>query len=312
MSISEKELKILVKETIKEYLTSSEEFKDFVTTARSNQSFCPEEVPNISTIDRRKRFVPNPVVPDITAIDLQKRLLVPDPVNSEAYLALKAKSPARVGVWRSGPRMKTETLLRFWADHAASQDAVAGEVSEELTQKLDMLAVQTKCKDKAEYLTRTDLGRQFDDEEIAKISQNCDQNPQVQIIVADGLSATAIERNIEDIIPAIKLGLEVEKIATGRIIFVKYGRVPAMDVISEVTGADVCCLLVGERPGLVTGESMSAYIAYRATVGMPEANRTVVSNIYSGGTPTVEAGAHIAYIIKEMLDKQASGVNLKL
>ena len=284
--ISEKELRVLVEQTVKEFLP----------TAMSSAPLSSEEE-----------------IPEITAIDLRKRLLVPDPVNKEAYLAMKAKTPARVGVWRSGPRLKTETLLRFWADHAASQDAVAGEVSDELIEKLNLLAVKTKCRDKAEFLTRTDLGRQFEAQEVEKIRQSCDKNPKVQLIIADGLSSTAIERNAEDILPAINLGLEIEGITTGQVIFVKYGRVPSMDVISEVTGADVCCLLVGERPGLVTGESMSAYIAYKATVGMPEANRTVVSNIYNGGgTPTVEAGAHIASIIKKMLDKKASGVNLKL
>ena len=76
--------------------------------------------------------------------------------------------------------------------------------------------------------------------------------------------------------------------------------------------AEVTCVLIGERPGLVTAESMSAYIAYKAVVGMPEARRTVVSNIHRGGTPAVEAGAHIAEIIKLMLDKKASGLELKL
>ncbi|MFW7433510.1 ethanolamine ammonia-lyase subunit EutC [Vagococcus carniphilus] len=251
-------------------------------------------------------------IADITEIDLRKRLLVPNPVSKEAYLDMKANTPARVGIWRSGPRMKTETLLRFWADHAASQDAVQGEVSEEFIDKLGLISVKTKCRDKSEYLTRTDLGREFDEDEIDKIKKGCEQKPKVQLIIADGLSSTAIERNTEDVLPAIKLGLEAEGIKTGKDIFVRYGRVPSMDVISEVTGAEVCCLLVGERPGLVTGESMSAYLAYKATVGMPEANRTVVSNIYNGGTPTVEAGAHVASIIKQMLDKKASGQNLKL
>jgi ethanolamine ammonia-lyase small subunit len=94
--------------------------------------------------------------------------------------------------------------------------------------------------------------------------------------------------------------------------FVKYGRVPAMDVISQVTGAEVVCVLIGERPGLVTAESMSAYITYKGTVGMPEAKRTVVSNIHSGGTPAVEAGGYVAEIIKLMLEKRASGIDLKL
>ncbi|WP_376716601.1 ethanolamine ammonia-lyase subunit EutC [Vagococcus carniphilus] len=260
----------------------------------------------------KKEFLEAGEIADITEIDLRKRLLVPNPVSKEAYLDMKANTPARVGVWRSGPRMKTETLLRFWADHAASQDAVQGEVSEEFIEKLGLISVKTKCRDKSEYLTRTDLGREFDEDEIEKIKKECERKPQVQLIVADGLSSTAIERNTEDVLPAIKLGLEAEGIRTGKDIFVRYGRVPSMDVISEFTGAEVCCLLVGERPGLVTGESMSAYLAYKATVGMPEANRTVVSNIYNGGTPTVEAGAHVASIIKQMLDKKASGQNLKL
>jgi len=85
-----------------------------------------------------------------------------------------------------------------------------------------------------------------------------------------------------------------------------------MDHVSEVVGAEVTCLLVGERPGLVTAESMSAYIVYKATVDMPEARRTVVSNIHRGGTIPVEAGAHIAEIIKIMLEKKASGTDLKL
>ena len=80
----------------------------------------------------------------------------------------------------------------------------------------------------------------------------------------------------------------------------------------ELLGAEVTCVLIGERPGLITAESMSAYIAYRATVGMPEARRTVLSNIHRSGTNPAEAGAHIADIIKLMLEKKASGTDLKL
>lgn len=290
--INEVDLKELIEQTIQEFVQPSNQL----------------EAKKVE----KKEFLEDGEIADITEIDLRKRLLVPNPVSKEAYLDMKANTPARVGVWRSGPRMKTETLLRFWADHAASQDAVQGEVSEEFIEKLGLISVKTKCRDKSEYLTRTDLGREFDEDEIEKIKKECERKPQVQLIVADGLSSTAIERNTEDVLPAIKLGLEAEGIRTGKDVFVRYGRVPSMDVISEVTGAEVCCLLVGERPGLVTGESMSAYLAYKATVGMPEANRTVVSNIYNGGTPTVEAGAHVASIIKQMLDKKASGQNLKL
>ena len=136
--------------------------------------------------------------------------------------------------------------------------------------------------------------------------------PQVQIYVSDGLSSAAIEANIRDVLPAMIQGLEGYRISVGTPFFVKNGRVGAMDVVSEITEAEVTCVLIGERPGLVTAESMSAYIAYKATVNMPEARRTVVSNIHKGGTPPVEAGAHIADIIKLMLERKASGVDLKL
>lgn len=145
---------------------------------------------------------------------------------------------------------------------------------------------------------------------VQKIKDTCGK-PKVQLVVGDGLSSAAIEANLESILPSIEQGLKMYGFDIDEILFVKYCRVPAMDVIGEATEADVVCLLVGERPGLVTAESMSAYIAYKPTVDMPEARRTVVSNIHKGGTAPVEAGAHIAEVIKTMIDKKASGIDLK-
>jgi ethanolamine ammonia-lyase small subunit len=133
------------------------------------------------------------------------------------------------------------------------------------------------------------------------------------MVVGDGLSSAAIEANVRDIIPAIQQGLKVYNLGfeTKDVIFVKYARVGAEDQIGEITGADVVCMLVGERPGLVTAKSMSAYIAYKPTIGMPEANRTVVSNIHDGGLPAVEAGAYIAELLDKMLRLRKSGIDLK-
>lgn len=94
--------------------------------------------------------------------------------------------------------------------------------------------------------------------------------------------------------------------------FVRYGRVRSMEPISEALGATVTCVLLGERPGLASAESLSAYLAYEATVGMSESARTCVSNIHQEGTAPVEAGAHIADIINEMIKQRTSGVALKL
>ncbi|MGD7667867.1 ethanolamine ammonia-lyase subunit EutC [Brevibacillus laterosporus] len=249
---------------------------------------------------------------DITEIDIKGQLLIPDPEDREGYLKMKERTPARLGIWRAGPRYKTSTSLRFRADHAAAQDAVFSYVPEEFVKEMNLVSIATLCKDKDEYITRPDLGRQLSSETIQYVKQNTTQFAKVQLVVGDGLSSAAIEANLRDILPSITQGLKMYGIELGNILFVKHCRVPSMDVIGDITGADVVCLLVGERPGLVTAESMSAYVAYKPTVGMPEAKRTVISNIHQGGTPAVEAGAHIAELIKTMIEKKASGIDLKL
>ena len=253
----------------------------------------------------------NACIDDITEVDIRKQLLVKNPKDAEAYLDMKAKTPARLGIGRAGTRYKTETVLRFRADHAAAQDAVFSYVDEEFIKENNMFAVETLCKDKDEYLTRPDLGRKFSQETINNIKYKFGTNQKVLILVGDGLSSAAIEANLKDCVPAIKQGLKMYGIDSSEILFVKHCRVGAMDHLGEELGCEVICMLVGERPGLVTAESMSAYIAYKPYIGMAEAKRTVISNIHKGGTTAVEAGAHIAELIKTMLDKKASGIDLK-
>ncbi|MCQ4922073.1 ethanolamine ammonia-lyase subunit EutC [Tissierella carlieri] len=268
-----------------------------------------------TTVDIMQSTKPQEVeegfIPDITEVDIRNQFLVPDPVDKEGYLKMKSYTPARLGLWRAGTRYMTEPSLRFRADHAAAQDAVFSYVSEDLIKELGFLEVATECKDKDEYITRPDLGRKFSNEAINTIKEAVKPNQKVQVIVGDGLSSAAIEANIRDVLPSLRQGLKMFGLDFGEVVFIKHCRVPAMDQIGEATGADVVCLLIGERPGLVTSESMSAYIAYKPTIGMPEARRTVVSNIHRQGTPAVEAGAYIAEIIKRMLDNKASGLDLK-
>lgn len=250
-------------------------------------------------------------IPDITEVDIRKQFLVPNAADKEGYLKMKSYTPARLGLWRAGTRYMTEPSLRFRADHAAAQDAVFSYVSEDLVKELGFVGVATECKDKDEYITRPDLGRKFSNEAINKIKKAVKPNQKVQVIVGDGLSSAAIEANIRDVLPSLQQGLKMFGLDFGEVVFIRHCRVPAMDQIGEATGADVVCLLIGERPGLVTAESMSSYIAYKPTIGMPEARRTVVSNIHRQGTPAVEAGAYIAEIIKKMLDNKVSGLDLK-
>lgn len=251
------------------------------------------------------------VLPDITKIDLRTQYLVQQPENGPAFLALKKKTPARLGTGRAGARYRTVTQLRFRADHAAAQDSVFSLVDPSFYEKNDLPFVQTMCRDKDQYLTRPDLGRKFDEKNQAVIRQVCGQNPRVLVVIGDGLSSNAVTANALDCAAAIRQGLKTFGIELGKTLFIQYARVGAMDHIGQLTGAEVICMLVGERPGLVTSESMSAYITYKPYPGIPESKRTVVSNIHRQGTPAVEAGAHIAELLHTMLEKKASGIDLR-
>ena len=249
-------------------------------------------------------------VEDVSKLDLRKLYMVEEAADEQKFRRLKERTPARLGSGRAGPRYKTLTMLRFRADHAAAQDAVFSQVPEDFGEKNGLLSVQTACHDKDEYLTRPDKGRRFDEENQQKIRAGIQGKPRVQLVIGDGLSSAAIMANAMDCAAAIGDGLKVKGIELGQGIFVRYCRVGAGDAVGELTGCEVVCVLVGERPGLVTDKSMSAYITYNPHIGSLESERTVVSNIHAQGTPAVEAGAYVAELIDTILKKKVSGVNL--
>ena len=254
----------------------------------------------------------NGMIPDVREEDYTLVLDVENPANPEDFLRIKAKTDARLGIGRCGSRYKTKSHLRILADRAGALDAVLNEIPQALIEDNHLLAVQTLCDDRGTYLRRPDLGRQFSEEMKNKIQVSCVMNPDVQVIASEGLSSTALERNIADLLPSLEQGFQVEGIQSGTPIYVRYSRVPAMDVITELTKAKVTIMLIGERPGLSTYASLSAYMTYEGKVGMPEMGRTVISNIHAGGTNPTEAGAHIAGVVRKMLDQKASGTELKL
>lgn len=251
-------------------------------------------------------------IPDITKVDLRQQYLVDTPKDREAYLALKEKTPARVGAGHAGARYRTATTLRFQADHAAAQEAVFSDVPESFLQEMGLNCYNTSCQNRGEFLTRPDKGRVFTDETLAQIKKEIPSKLSVLLYLADGLSSTAVLSNAKDILPVIQNGLKGYGVQVGDPFFVRFGRVGSMDSLADALSPDVVCVLLGERPGLVTAQSMSAYIAYRPTANMPESRRTVVANIHQGGTPPVEAGAFIVDLIRMMLEKKASGLELPI
>ena len=247
---------------------------------------------------------------DISSPECKAIPLLTDPADPDALHRMKRKTTARIGVGRAGPRFNTQTLLTLRADHAQARDAVFADVDPKVLEENGLFTIQSMCEDKNTFITRPDLGRKLSPESVEVLRQRCIPNPDVQIYAADGLSSTAIEANLSKILPVLTDSLQSMGLKVGTPFYLRFGRVGSQEHVSEILGAKVVCVLIGERPGLATAESMSAYIAYNAYVGMPESKRTVVSNIHRNGTAAVEAGAYVAEVIAKILEQKASGVDL--
>ena len=247
---------------------------------------------------------------DLTSPACKRISLLDHPQDPEALERMRGRTTARIGVGRAGPRLKTRTMLTLRADHAQARDAVFADVDRALPERLDLFTVETRCGDKNTYLTRPDLGRRLSDEAAETLRQRCTPRPDVQIFASDGLSSTAVEANLEKILPALMDGLKAKGLTVGTPFLLRFGRVAAEDHVAEILGAKVVCVLIGERPGLATAESMSAYLVYNSYVGIPESKRTVVSNIHKDGISAVEAGAYLTEVICKILEQKASGVDL--
>jgi ethanolamine ammonia-lyase small subunit len=244
--------------------------------------------------------------------DEEPQSYVPNPRWEEGMNELLSSTPSRIGVWRTGTRALTKEVLKFRRDHAAAVDSIYGQASPALLEQFRLFVVETRYENTENYLKRPDMGRIVTDEGIALIQQKCKMHPQVQIVVSDGLSANAVDANLVDVYPSLLDSLSAYKLSTGTPFFVRGGRVAVMDHIGEILQPDVLVLLIGERPGLVSSKSLSAYICYKPRKGTVESDRTVISNIHRGGTPPLEGGAHIGTLVHKMLEQKTSGVNLDI
>jgi len=224
----------------------------------------------------------------------------------------KNSTSARLGVGRCGPRPLTDALLSFQEDHAAAQDAIFLRVDEEFVNRLGLTFLKSRVSEINEHLTRPDLGRRLDEESENILRTKGVKEPKVQLIVADGLSSTAIESNVPELLPFLQQGLERAGLTVGTPVFVEFGRVGIIDHIGEIVNAESAILLIGERPGLATAESMSAYLEYEPRLGKTDADRLVISNIHKGGLAPAEAGAEILELVQKILKAKQSGVGAKL
>ena len=235
----------------------------------------------------------------------------PPPVRDPLALKrLVEETPSRIAQGRVGTRYPTRVYLGIRAEHAVALDAVAAEVPDELVAKLGCLPLKTKAVSKQDYLLFPDLGRRLDDESRAKVEQQATRGVDIQVIAADGLSAWALMRQGEVLLPALVSALQGRGFTVGRPLFVRHARIGVQDEIGVLTGARATIILVGERPGLGTGDSLSLYTAYKPRLGQDNAEKNCISNVRPLGVPPAQAAGMCADLMRRTFDAGGGGINL--
>jgi ethanolamine ammonia-lyase small subunit len=230
---------------------------------------------------------------------------------------VRARTPARILVGRAGPSYRTATQLDLRRDHAAALDAVHAELDLErdlgrdLVERYHLFEVGTRATGKTEYLLRPDLGRSLDDRARATVSRESPRQADVQIVIGDGLSAAAVRVQVPRLLPLLEELVKGRGWSFGRAFVVRYCRVGVLNDVGELLDPAVVVLLIGERPGLATAESLSAYLAYRPRAGHTDAQRNLISNIHARGVSPEEAAQRIATLAAKMRHLQASGIAVK-
>ena len=242
---------------------------------------------------------------------------MPDDPLPEIVRTIRLRTPARLLLGRSGAGYRTSTQLELRAAHAAARDAVRTEFdlhehfNNEFIDRFGIFEVQSKAKCKDEYLLRPDLGRQLSLEHRNTIAGRCPSRPDLQIIIGDGLSTTAVAAQVPPLLPLLVQGAVVRGWRVGGIFAVRFCRVGILNPVGDLLKPRTAVLLIGERPGLATAESLSAYMAFEPRSGHTDADRNLISNIHRRGVQTEEAAARILNLADRMLRLKLSGVHVR-
>jgi ethanolamine ammonia-lyase small subunit len=243
--------------------------------------------------------------------------LVPNADSAEILRKVKMHTPARLLVGRAGAAYRTDTQLQLREDHAKARDAVRAELdlktafNSEFIEKWNLFEVSTRASTKLEYLARPALGREFSHESRGEILRRCLPDRNVQIVIGDGLSALAIQTQVPELLPLLFEGARKSGWSIGQTFVVHHCRVGILNEIGELLKPQIAILLIGERPGLASAESMSAYMAYQPSRSHSDANRNLVSNIHDRGLSARSAAARILNLCAQMMRLGISGCTLK-
>lgn len=239
-------------------------------------------------------------------------------IAQDPWLSLKQFTPARIALGRAGMSLPTRACLDFQLAHALARDAVnipldfAGLEQRLNEQGYQTLTLQTQAENQTVYLQRPDLGRLLSASAKACLQQAVPTPFDAVVVVADGLSSTAIEHHAEPFLRLLLPELQQRGYRLPPVCLVKHGRVAIGDAIAEHYSARLCMVLIGERPGLSSPGSMGIYFTYQARSGIStDADRNCISNIHNSGLSYQQALKKLLFLLNEAEKLQLSGVNLK-
>jgi ethanolamine ammonia-lyase small subunit len=237
---------------------------------------------------------------------------------SRSIAELRELTPARVALGRSGASVPTAALLDFTLDHARARDAVHAAFDAKALilalggLSLGAVGVCSRAGDRKNYLRRPDLGRRLDQASVQLLAEiSGTAGCALAIVIGDGLSPTAVHAHAIELVAALLARLGTAQIEIGHVVVASGARVALGDEIGEILGARMALMLIGERPGLSAPDSLGAYLTFAPKVGCSDAERNCVSNIHRAGLGYEEAAFKIAWLVREGLARQVTGVALK-
>lgn len=241
-----------------------------------------------------------------------------DPQNP--WLQLRRLTPARIALGRTGTSLPTNAQLDFQFAHAHARDAVhlpfdhAG-LSAQLGERgRESLLLHSAAVDRNSYLQRPDLGRKLSDESAQALRDYAAAHPggvDLAIVVADGLSALAVHRHTLPFLTRLEEQMSADGWSMAPVVLMEQGRVAVGDEIGQLLGAKMLVMLIGERPGLSSPDSLGLYFTYNPKIGLTDAYRNCISNVRLEGLSYGMAAHRLLYLMREACRRQLSGVNLK-
>ncbi len=253
---------------------------------------------------------PPPKIPEIPAPPL--RVYSPRP-EVQPFAAEAAKhTTALVGIGHVGTRYATDVVLQFQAELAVAHAAVGALLPDDWAATNGFVPLASRVTDHREFLLRPDLGRRLSDASLEELRARCTRSPDVQIIVADGLSAVACIGSGKPLYDAVARACQARGLSVGTPVAARFARVWLEDEIGSEVRAKVAMILLGERPGLGTGDGLSAYVVYDPKLGKTDGDRNMISNIHARGVPIDDAAGRLAALAAGMIEQRTSGVTLDL